>query len=45
MKTRDERIKLLGKGTLSAKVKIAVTKASKTAVEAVEKAGGSVSVA
>lgn len=45
VKTRDERIKLLGKGTLSAKVKIAVTKASKTAVEAVEKAGGSVSVA
>lgn len=45
VKPRDERIKLLGKGTLSAKVKIAVTKASKAAVEAVEKAGGNVSIA
>lgn len=45
IKTRDERIKLLGNGSLSAKIKIVVCKASKSAVEAVEKAGGSVSVA
>jgi large subunit ribosomal protein L15 len=37
-------IKLLGSGDLTAKLTIAVTAASKGAVEAVERAGGSVSV-
>lgn len=45
VKPRDERIKLLGNGTLSVKVTIAVCKASKAAVAAVEKLGGSVTVA
>lgn len=45
VKPRDERIKLLGNGTLSVKVTISVCKASKAAVEAVEKLGGSVTVA
>src|SRR3546814_2592351 len=38
-------VKLLAKGTLSAKITIEVTGASKAAVEAVEKAGGKVVVA
>ncbi|SDZ53179.1 LSU ribosomal protein L15P [Jannaschia faecimaris] len=38
-------IRLLGKGELTAKATITVTGASKGAVEAVEKAGGSVTVA
>ena len=38
-------VKLLSKGTLKAKLTIEVTRASKTAVEAVEKAGGTVKVA
>lgn len=38
-------VRLLGKGELTAKVDIAVTGASKAAVEAVEKAGGKVTVA
>ncbi len=37
-------VRLLAKGDLSAKVSITVTGASKAAVEAVEKAGGSVTV-
>ncbi|MEL7317738.1 MAG: 50S ribosomal protein L15, partial [Pseudomonadota bacterium] len=37
-------VKLLGKGELSAKVKFVVTRATKGAVAAVEKAGGSVEV-
>lgn len=37
-------VRLLGKGELSAKVEIEVTGASKAAVAAVEKAGGSVTV-
>lgn len=45
VKSREVRIKLLGNGTLSAKVTLVVTKASKAAVEAVQKAGGSVAVA
>ncbi len=45
IKARDKRVKLLGNGTLSTKVNIAVTKASKSAIEAVEKLGGSVAVA
>ncbi|MCJ2068675.1 50S ribosomal protein L15 [Methylobacterium sp. J-030] len=36
-------VKLLGVGELTAKLSFAVTRASKSAVEAVEKAGGSVS--
>jgi len=38
-------VRLLGKGEITAKVKLAVTGASKGAVAAVEKAGGSVEVA
>lgn len=38
-------VRLLGKGTLTAKLKFAVAGASKAAIEAVEKAGGSVEVA
>ena len=37
-------MRLLGKGELTAKVAITVTGASKSAVEAVEKAGGTVTV-
>ena len=38
-------VRVLAKGELTAKVNIAVTGASKSAIEAVEKAGGSLSVA
>ena len=38
-------VRLLGKGELTAKVALSVTGASKSAVEAVEKAGGSLKVA
>jgi large subunit ribosomal protein L15 len=38
-------IKLLSKGSITAKLNIEVTRASKTAIEAVEKAGGAVKVA
>ncbi|TYB80720.1 50S ribosomal protein L15 [Maritimibacter fusiformis] len=38
-------VRVLGKGELSAKVKLSVTGASKSAIEAVEKAGGSLTVA
>jgi len=38
-------VKLLSKGKLTAKLTIDVTRASKTAIEAVEKAGGTVKVA
>ncbi len=41
----DKRVKLLGAGELSAKLSITVEKASKSAVAAVEKAGGSVKAA
>jgi large subunit ribosomal protein L15 len=37
-------VRLLGKGTLSAKLQLRVAGASRGAVEAVEKAGGSVEV-
>ncbi|MBA4165387.1 MAG: 50S ribosomal protein L15 [Erythrobacter sp.] len=37
-------VRLLGKGEITAKVKLVVTGASKGAIEAVEKAGGSVTV-
>ncbi len=43
-KSRDG-IRLLGKGEISAKVSIAVDYATKSAIEAVEKAGGSVTTA
>jgi large subunit ribosomal protein L15 len=42
---RRDGVKLLGVGELTAKLSIEVTRASKSAIEAVEKAGGSVSVA
>jgi large subunit ribosomal protein L15 len=45
VRRRLDGVRLLGKGTLTAPVRLAVTGASKSAVEAVEKAGGSVSVA
>ena len=38
-------VRVLAKGDFSAKVKLAVTGASKSAIEAVEKAGGSLTVA
>jgi len=38
-------VKLLSKGSLKAKLTLDVTRASKTAIEAVEKAGGKVTVA
>ena len=38
-------VRVLGKGEISAKLKLSVTGASKSAVEAVEKAGGSLTVA
>ena len=44
VRRKKDGIRVLGKGELSAKVKLAVTGASKGAVEAIEKAGGSVSV-
>lgn len=45
IRSSDDKIKLLGNGELKAKVNISVCKASKAAAEAVEKAGGSVTVA
>lgn len=39
-----EGVRLLGKGELTAKVKLDVTGASKSAIAAVEKAGGSITV-
>ncbi|GKY89202.1 50S ribosomal protein L15 [Sinisalibacter aestuarii] len=38
-------VRVLGKGEITAKVKLSVTGASKSAIEAVEKAGGSLTVA
>lgn len=43
-KKRRDGVRLLGNGTLSAKLVLKVSGASKTAVAAVEKAGGSVTV-
>ena len=45
LRSNAEGVKLLAKGTLKAKLALEVTDASKSAVEAVEKAGGSVKVA
>ena len=42
IKKENKPLKLLGKGTLSKKIKIEVDSASTNAVEAVEKAGGEV---
>ena len=44
VRTSDVAVRLLGNGELSAKVDITVNGASKTAVQAVEKAGGCVTV-
>jgi large subunit ribosomal protein L15 len=38
-------VRILGKGEITSKVKLSVTGASKSAIEAVEKAGGSLTVA
>ncbi|WP_179380655.1 50S ribosomal protein L15 [Jannaschia marina] len=45
VRRKRDGIRLLGKGELTAKATITVTGASKGAIEAVEKAGGSVTVA
>ncbi len=43
-KRRHDGVRLLAKGTLTAKIELAVTGASKAAIEAVERAGGTVAV-
>jgi large subunit ribosomal protein L15 len=45
IKHRDRPVKLLGRGELGKSLQIEVTKASQTAVAAVEKAGGSITLA
>ena len=45
IKSRKDGVRLLAKGTLSAKITIEVAGASKTAIAAVEKAGGKVVIA
>ncbi|MEL6954125.1 MAG: 50S ribosomal protein L15 [Pseudomonadota bacterium] len=44
VRRKRDGVRLLAKGDISAKLKISVTGASKSAIEAVEKAGGSLSV-
>jgi large subunit ribosomal protein L15 len=44
VRRRLDGVRLLGKGELTAKIALTVTGASKSAVEAVEKAGGSVTL-
>jgi large subunit ribosomal protein L15 len=44
VRRKRDGVRLLGKGALSAKLTMSVTGASKSAVEAVEKAGGTISV-
>lgn len=44
LKGKTDGLRLLGQGTLSAKVTVEVSGASKSAIAAVEKAGGSVSI-
>lgn len=44
LRPNDSAVKLLGKGNIKAAVKLDVTLASKAAIAAVEKAGGSVAV-
>ena len=43
-KTKRDGIRILGKGEITSKVKLVVTGASASAIEAVEKAGGSITV-
>jgi large subunit ribosomal protein L15 len=43
-KTKRDGIRILGKGELTSKVKLVVTGASASAIEAIEKAGGSITV-
>ena len=43
-KTKRDGIRILGKGVLTSKVKLVVTGASASAIEAIEKAGGSITV-
>ena len=45
MRRKRDGVRLLAKGSLTAGVQLAVTGASKAAVEAVEKAGGAVRAA
>jgi large subunit ribosomal protein L15 len=45
VRRRRDGIRLLGKGEITAAVRLSVTGASKSAVEAIEKAGGSVTLA
>ncbi len=45
LRKNADNVKLLSKGVIKSKITIDVTRASKTAVEAVEKAGGKVTVA
>jgi large subunit ribosomal protein L15 len=45
VRRRLDGVRVLAKGEFSAKVKLAVTGASKSAIEAVEKAGGSLTLA
>ena len=44
MRRKLDGVRILAKGEISAKLKLAVTGASKAAVAAVEKAGGSLTV-
>lgn len=44
LRRKRDGVRLLGKGELTAKVALSVTGASKSAIEAVEKAGGSVTL-
>ncbi len=43
-KTKRDGIRILGKGEITSKVKLVVTGASASAIEAIEKAGGSITV-
>ncbi len=42
VKSKRDGIKLLGNGTLKSKIQLKITAASKSAIQAVEKAGGSI---
>ena len=43
--SKNDQIKILGRGELKASLKVTAHKFSKTAQEAIEKAGGSITVA
>jgi large subunit ribosomal protein L15 len=45
VRRKRDGVRLLGKGELTAKLRLSLTGASKSAVEAVEKAGGSITLA